>query len=67
MIIGVIMFLLVSLIIGLLVVFDCYLMLVYGTMIVALVVLSMNYRFRGIFLSFYYMDGVSLNLILLRL
>lgn len=66
MIIGIIMYLLVSLIVGLMVSFHYYLMLLYGAMIVVLVLLLMNYRFRGVMVSLYFIDGISLNLILLR-
>jgi hypothetical protein len=50
---------------GVIAVMDYYIMLVYGSMVFVLIGLLINYRFRGILTDLYFVDGVSLNLILL--
>lgn len=59
------MFLLALLMMGVIAVMDYYIMLVYGSMVFVLIGLLINYRFRGILTDLYFVDGVSLNLILL--
>jgi hypothetical protein len=65
MITGIVMFLLALLMMGVIAVMDYYIMLVYGSMVFVLIGLLINYRFRGILTDLYFVDGVSLNLILL--